>query len=71
MSKLKGHDSNSDRESFIVKLMRDGKPEELKYLVRFLEKNLKIGAGEKTMQGAMAKAFYLNGYYSYSKKDTV
>jgi DNA ligase-1 len=39
-------------------LLRKCKPYEAKYIVRFIEKNLKIGAAEKTMQSALAKAFY-------------
>lgn len=29
--------------------MTEGKPEEICYFIRFIEKNLKIGAAEKTM----------------------
>lgn len=40
----------------IVKLLQDGDNEEAKYIVRWLQKNLKTGAAEKTMISALARA---------------
>lgn len=40
-------------------MLREAKPIEAKYIVRFIEKNLKIGAAEKTMQAALARAFVI------------
>lgn len=38
--------------------MNEAKPDEICYFIRFIEKNLKIGAAEKTMQAALSKAFF-------------
>jgi DNA ligase 1 len=39
-----------------VKLLQDGDNEEAKYIVRWMQKNLKTGAAEKTMISALARA---------------
>jgi DNA ligase-1 len=39
-----------------VRLLQDGDNEEAKYIVRWLQKNLKTGAAEKTMISALARA---------------
>ena len=44
---LRGEKSKSGKENAIVNLLRSMGPVEGKYLIRFLNKNLKIGAAEK------------------------
>lgn len=39
-------------------LLRNSKNEETKFIVRFIEGNLKINAGEKTMQTALIEALF-------------
>ena len=40
----------------MVKLLQDGSNDEAKYIVRWLQKNLKTGAAEKTVISALARA---------------
>ena len=40
----------------MVKLLQDASNEEAKYIVRWLQKNLKTGAAEKTFISALARA---------------
>lgn len=40
----------------MVKLLQDASNEEAKYIVRWLQKNLKTGAAEKTVLSALARA---------------
>lgn len=40
----------------MVKLLQEANNEEAKYIVRWLEKNLKTGAAEKTVIAALARA---------------
>lgn len=55
---IKGNKSNLEKEKILTGLIRQATPEEAKYIIRFLESNLKIGAAEKTMQTALTKTFY-------------
>jgi len=57
ISKTSGNSSQSEKENTIVKLLHDASNEESKYIVRWLEKNLKTGAAEKTFISAIARAF--------------
>jgi len=52
-----GGDSVTDKTNSIQKLMMDSKPLEVKYIIRWLEGNLSIGAAEKTIVSALARAF--------------
>ena len=63
MASLKGNNSNTERESTLVKLLMDSKDNEPKYIVRFVQKNLKIGAAEATMQAALVRAFLVRNYF--------
>jgi len=45
-----------EKENIIVNLLQDGDNEEAKFIVRWLQKNLKTGAAEKTMISALARA---------------
>jgi len=62
MPRLKGNNSNGERESLLLKMLFDAKGEEPKYIVRFVQKNLKIGAAEATMQTALVRAFLVSNY---------
>jgi hypothetical protein len=42
-----------------MKMFFNCKGEEMKYIVRWIQKNLKIGAAEASMQSALSKAFFL------------
>lgn len=57
IAKRKGNASVSDKTNSIMKLFTDSKPNEVKYIIRWLEGNLKIGAAEKTVVSALARAF--------------
>jgi ATP-dependent DNA ligase len=64
---MKGNNSNIEREQAIIKLLQDAKEEEIKYIVRFIQGNLKIGAAEATMQQALVQAFLVNNYIDENK----
>ena len=49
LKQLEGTGSATEKENIITSLIRKSKPVEAKFIIRFLEKNLKIGAAEKTM----------------------
>jgi DNA ligase-1 len=51
-----GNSSVQEKENTIVRLLQDGDNDEAKYIVRWLQKNLKTGAAEKTMISALARA---------------
>lgn len=57
IAKRSGSASVADKTNSIMKLLMDSKPNETKFLVRWLEGNLKIGAAEKTVVSALARAF--------------
>lgn len=59
IAKTKGQNSQGEKEAILLELLRAAKGEEPKYIVRFIQKNLKIGAAELTMQSALARAFVL------------
>lgn len=56
IGRTSGNNSQNEKESVIVKLLLDATNEESKYIVRWLEKNLKTGAAEKTFISALARA---------------
>lgn len=58
IAQCKGQNSTTERENLIIKLLMDAVDEETKYIVRWIEGNLKISAAEKTMQGALIQALY-------------
>ena len=58
-SQLRGQNSNNEREKIMIKLFGDAKNTEPTYLVRYFERNFRIGALELTMQAALAKAFLI------------
>lgn len=66
MAHFRGNNANTERENTLVKLLFDSKDNEPKYIVRFVQKNLKIGAAEATMQAALVRAFLYKNYYDES-----
>ena len=57
IAKRSGSASVADKTNSIMKLIMDSKPNETKFIIRWLEGNLKIGAAEKTVVSALARAF--------------
>lgn len=62
-----GDKSNQQKEGVIIKLLLDSKPAEAKYIIRFIEKNLKIGNAEKTMQQGLTKALFNQAHFGNKK----
>ena len=56
LSLIKGKSSFTEKERILVKLMFDANPNELKFIVRFLQGSLNIGAAYKTMISALSRA---------------
>ncbi|CDW77798.1 dna ligase 1 [Stylonychia lemnae] len=56
ISKCSGNNSQSEKETIILKLLQEATNEEAKYIVRWLQKNLKTGAAEKTYLAALARS---------------
>jgi len=72
MANIKGNLADKERESFLIKLLFDSKGDETKFIVRWINKNLKIGVAEATMQASLAKAFTsLNGLNDEEAVETV
>lgn len=51
-----GSSSVSIREGLLLSLMLNASGDECKFIIRFAQKSLKIGASELTMQVALARA---------------
>lgn len=45
-------------------MLIDSTPVENKFIIRFLEGNLRIGSAEKTMQEGLTKAFFDSFYFN-------
>ncbi len=58
LANIKGNQSEQDKQSIMLNLMFRCKGQEVQYLVRWIQGNLKIGFGEASMQSALAKTFY-------------
>ena len=56
IAKTSGDKSAMTKENIIVKLIQDSSNDEVKYIIRFLQKTLKTGAAEKTVITALARA---------------
>jgi len=52
-----GSDSTNLKTTIIIKLIQNATALEAKFIVWYLTKNLKIGANEKTVLSALARAF--------------
>lgn len=57
IAKRSGNASVADKTNSMKKLFLDCQPNEVKFIIRWLEGNLKIGAAEKTVVSALARAF--------------
>ncbi|CAG9327596.1 unnamed protein product [Blepharisma stoltei] len=53
---LKGQNSTALKEDELVRLLNQADSDEAKYIIRIVQKSLKIGASELTMQSALARA---------------
>jgi len=51
-----GNSSVQEKENLIFKMLQEAESEEAKFIVRWLQKNLKTGAAEKTVISALARA---------------
>lgn len=67
IAKTSGNNSTAEKETTIVKILHEATNEESKYIVRWLEKNFKTGAAEKTFISALARAVA----YSPPNKKTI
>lgn len=56
---LHGNNSVALKEDELTKIMQQADSEEIKYIVRIVQKSLKIGASELTMQSALSRAISL------------
>jgi DNA ligase 1 len=58
ISKTKGNNSHAEKENILINLLLEATNEESKFIIRWIEGNLKISAGEKTMQKALIHALF-------------
>lgn len=56
LANIKGKSSMAEKEKLIIKLLFSANKDEIKYIVRSLQKGLKIGANFKTINAALARA---------------
>lgn len=56
VAEAKGNNSQAEKVNLLEKLLLDAEKEEGKFIVRWLEGNLKVGAGEQTVISALARA---------------
>lgn len=55
LANIKGKSSQAEKEKLLVKLLFNANKEEVKYIIRSLQKGLKIGASLKTIVAALAR----------------
>lgn len=65
LAKTTGNGSKARMQDILVRLLRKLNAKEGKYLVRFLDCNLKIGSAEKLFQSSLSRAFL---YYFHKKE---
>lgn len=58
ITKIKGNNAQTDKQSIIENLLLESSKEETKFIIRWVEGNLNISAGEKTMQKALISALF-------------
>ena len=56
IARTSGSSSVAEKEAAIVKLLQDATSDEGKFIVRWLEKNLRTGVAEKTVLSSLARA---------------
>ncbi|KAK9951173.1 hypothetical protein M0R45_006631 [Rubus argutus] len=66
-----GSGSTARKRSLIVNLMRSCREKEMKFLVRTLVRNLRIGAMMKTVLPALAQAVVMNSFHIYNHEGTI
>jgi DNA ligase-1 len=71
LSNIKGKSSYAEKEKVLVKLMFSANKEELKFIVRSLQKSLKIGASFKTIISSLARAITKLPAYSTNKEKDI
>jgi DNA ligase-1 len=66
LANIKGKSSQAEKEKILVKLLFNANKEEVKYIIRSLQKGLKIGASLKTIVAALART--ISRIYSNTSK---
>jgi DNA ligase 1 len=59
IANLHGQSSNTEKGNLLIKLLLDADKNDAKYIVRFIQGNLKTGAAEKTYLSGLARAIIL------------
>lgn len=57
VARLVGEGSRDLKIKILVSLLQDASPKEIKYIVRLVEGNLRLGVGDATIMDALAQAF--------------
>ncbi|CAN6933722.1 unnamed protein product, partial [Brassica oleracea] len=64
-----GTGSTRQKKNLIVKLMRSCREKEIKFLVRTLARNLRIGAMLRTVLPALGRAIVMNSFWNWHNKE--
>ena len=59
MAKTHGTKSNTIKEAYINEILFDASPIECRYVIRFLQKNFKMGAAESSFQQSLARVYFM------------
>jgi len=70
LANIKGKSSFAEKEKILMKLLFDASNIEIKYIIRSLQKSLKIGASFKTIIAALARCIS-RIYNGYAKKELI
>lgn len=70
LANIKGKSSFAEKERILVKLLFDATKEEIKFIIRSLQKSLKIGASFKTIIAALARCIS-RIYLAFNQKDLI
>jgi len=57
-----GKNSIKEKELILTKVLLDTKDIEAKYIIRFLQRNIKVGITQMTVQAALIRAFVIKAY---------
>lgn len=68
LASMKGKSSFTEKERILMKLLFDASNEEIKFIIRSLQKSLKIGASFKTIIAALARCIS-RIYSAFAKKE--
>jgi DNA ligase 1 len=58
IARTKGNNSMGEKQAILENLLLESQNEEAKFIIRWVEGNLNISAGEKTMQKALINALF-------------